>query len=102
MQRQEDSSGLVYKTTETPMSAAPEPDAEASDGDWQDTVAEAMGICLAETRKEIRAEFKAALTERDTTIARLEGKIEALLAVFGKGEVVDLPRGFWRRDRDVA
>jgi len=68
---------------------------------------------LAKQEQDIRQERDAELLKRDRRIGELEGEIRelkgfvgGLLAAFGQKEktadVVDLPHGFWRRNRDVA
>jgi hypothetical protein len=99
---------LVYKTTWSEPAPAATADTMPSDADEADPplgraeAIEALGELIVELRREWRAERDQAIAPLKAEIARLEGKIEALLAIVGKGEVVDLPRGFWRRDRDVA
>jgi hypothetical protein len=77
-------------------------------GDERDAMlSEAIGICLVATRRELRAEYRTALAERDARIARLEGMLDAVLTMLGgdkkvghvlhDSSVVELPRGFLRR-----
>jgi len=68
-------------------------------------MAYAIGQVVAETSKEMREERARELAERDAKIARLEGKVEALLTLLGQkelksvGRVIDLPA--WRA-KDVG
>src|SRR6516225_3019500 len=87
--------GLIYKEYDNnALPAGSEGDAdEVSDappgifGDWRDqALAEAMGICLAETRKEMRAERAAEIAPLKTEIAELRGQVSALLTMLGAGD----------------
>jgi len=102
-----DDPGLVYKEYDNSEPAsAPRLDAEPSDGDWRDTVAEAMGIVIAETRKEMRAERAAEIAPLKTEIAELRGQVSALLTMLGAGDkakdasIIALPN--WRKRTDAA
>ena len=71
-----------------------------------DSLAEAMGICLAETRKEMRAERAAEIAPLKTEIAELRGQVSALLTMLGAGDkakdasIIALPN--WRKRTDAA
>jgi len=107
--------GLIYKEYDNnALPAGSEGDAdEVSDappgifGDWRDqALAEAMGICLAETRKEMRAERAAEIAPLKTEIAELRGQVSALLTMLGAGDkakdasIIALPN--WRKRTDAA
>jgi len=84
----EDVDGLVYKTTETPLPAAPQPDSDASDADlehddWRTEVAQALGEVAFFIKRECRQERDAALIERDRRISTLEGEVRELKGFIG-------------------
>src|SRR5262249_30727452 len=103
----EDDESLLYRVTDNSA-------LEGGQHDWsgwekwirghimneRQVMARAMGEVVAETCKEMREERARELAERDTKIARLEGKVEVLLTLLGQkelkevGKVIDLPA--WR------
>ena len=84
--RKSDADGVMYRTTEqNAQVAAPAAVSEPSDadgrlfGDWRDqALAENLGVIIAETRKELRAEYNKALVVRDKRIVGLERQIHEL------------------------
>jgi len=99
-----DNGGLLYKDYDGNAPApAPQPDAAPFDEAQSDVLARV--IAMVQDSEE--AEREKALAERDARITRLDGKVEALLALLGKSVslldlksagVVDLPKNFWKRD----
>jgi len=114
---------LVYKTHENVEVTAPESSSDESValfGDGGDeTLSEAIGMVIAHERQRERTELgeaiaplKREIAERVTEnaklreeVAELRGKLDAVLMMLSRssaapeksGEVVDLPRGFWKR-----
>jgi len=112
VQRRVDAGGLLRRTMENAMvgPAQPEPTDWSAWEAWMkahldnaraelhEEVAQAIGICMAETREEMRAEFKTAIVERDARISRLEGQIEMLTRLYApSADVTELPKGFLRK-----
>jgi hypothetical protein len=99
-----DTDGLIYKHYDNSAQAAvPVPEPEPFDAAQSDVLARVVAV----VQDREQAELEKALAERDARITRLDGKVEALLALLGKSvnlpdlksaEVVDLPKNFWRRD----
>jgi len=115
-----DDDGLVYKDHDNAaQQPAPATEAEADWSGWEkwlrghlnneraemlDLLAKAMGEVIAEERAAARRERDTELLKVRAELAELRGRTDALLGLLQSktGDVVDLPRGFWRRDRDVA
>jgi hypothetical protein len=116
-----DDDGLVYKDHDNAaLQPAPATEAEAQDwSGWEkwlrghldneraemlDLLAKAMGEVIAEERAAARRERDTELLKVRAELAELRGRTDTLLGLLQTktGGVVDLPRGFWRRDRDVA
>ena len=101
--------GLVYRTQQNASAAAPVAVAVPSNADdWRDEVARGMAGVIVVTKRELRQEYRKALRARDARIAKLEARVETLLAMLGdkakKGaqmynddSVVDVPN--WRKRR---
>src|SRR5262245_49712840 len=99
-----DTDGLIYKDYDnSALATAPAAEQEPFDEGQVDV----LGRVIALERRYQRDERAKELAERDARITRLEGKVDALIALLGQGRpsksipdgVVELPN--WRR-KDVA
>ena len=78
---------LPPKPKEDTRPPAPEPDAAPF---TKDELIDGIADCVA-----------ALLAQRDEKIAELGGKLDAVLQILGtgkSGDIIDLPKNFWRRD----
>jgi hypothetical protein len=99
-----DTDGLIYKHYDNSAQAAvlvPEPEP------FDAAQLEVLAGVIAMVQDREQAEREKALAERDARITRLDGKVEALLALLGKSvnlpdlKSADVILPNWRR-RDVA
>ena len=86
-------------------SSAPDTPQFFDDPELNQLFTDTMAVVISELRAEWKQDIQR--LERDSKIAKLEGKVEALLTLLGQKSgnstivesgVVDLPRGFWKRD----
>ena len=85
-------------------SSAPDTPQLFDDPELNQLFTDAMALVISELRAEWKRDIRQ--LERDSKIAKLEGKVETLLTLLGQKSgdsaiesgVVDLPRGFWKRD----
>ena len=86
-------------------SSAPDTPQLFDDPELNQLFTDTMAILISELRAEWKQDIRQ--LERDSKIAKLQGKVEALLTLLGQKSgnsaiaesgVVDLPRGFWKRD----
>ena len=114
--------GLLYRTNEDAMVDAPEPEPNMSaETDWAkweewmtghknllreemlEACGEAMGMLAVEIKKDMRAERDAEMLKLKSEISELKGRVDVLLSLITRGgDVIDLPKAGWRRDRDRA
>jgi hypothetical protein len=114
------STGLVYKDYDNgALQSAATPDATASSEEpilegtqkqWEDWLRSRLYNELRELTDAVKEDLQtmgASLHERETEtaalkteVAELKGKVDVLLNLVCKGgDIIDLPRGGWRRDR---
>ena len=98
--RDEEERELIYKVTTKPPPAPDVIDAPAQiDENLLDAVAEAFAM----ERERTRAEWGAAIANVKQEVAELRGKVSTLIDLLsGTGNVVNLPKGFLGRGRNVA
>ena len=64
---------------------------------------EARGMLAVEIKKDMRAERDAEMLKLKSEISELKGRVDVLLSLITRGgDVIDLPKAGWRRDRDRA
>jgi hypothetical protein len=99
--REMDERELIYKTTTRP---APTPAPEVIDDDVPDeSLFDAVAEAFAMERERMRAEWEAAIANVKQEVAELRGKVSTLVDLLsGTGNVVNLPKGFLGRGRNVA
>jgi hypothetical protein len=99
--RDEEGRELIYKTTIRPPPAPEVTDAAThiDNEDLFDAVAEAFAM----ERERTRAEWEAAIANVKQEVAELRGKVSTLVDLLsGTGNVVNMPKGFLGRGRNVA
>jgi hypothetical protein len=112
-----DTADLVYRVHENDAllpAAAGEPAASEDWSGWDrwlgahlgiarrdllDTVSKALGEIIGTERAAMRQERDAEMLKLRAELAELKGRVDTLLGLLTKGDVIDLPRGGWRRDR---
>src|SRR5262249_27400079 len=109
-----DDAGLVYKEFDN-GALAPAPQADADWSGWErwlrahlnierggllDALKKDLVNIIAEKRRVTRQESEAEILKLKSEIAELRGRLDMMVNLMTKtGDVIDLPRGGWRRDR---
>jgi len=98
----------IHYRSDVVSSSAPDTPQLFDDPELNQLFTDTMAVVISELRAEWKQDIQQ--LERDSKIAKLEGKVEALLTLLGhksgnstiveqlESGVVDLPRGFWKRD----
>src|SRR5262249_16688048 len=98
--RDEEERELIYKTTTRP---APAPAQEVIDDVPDESLLDAVAEAFAIERGRTGAEWEAALASVKQEVAEFGGKVSTLVDLLsGTGNVVNLPKGFLGRGRNVA